>query len=59
MWKLIIGAALIASIVAIGFIRVDEATWLAWRPVWLLGGGSTIGVGLGLIALAAAERAST
>lgn len=44
-----LGLALIFAVVGIGFIRVDEATWLAWRGAWLLGGGITMGIGVGLI----------
>lgn len=44
-----IGAAIIAVMVAVGFICVDEATWRAWGPLWLVGGGGAIGVGIALI----------
>lgn len=56
--KAVIGLALICLVIAVGFIRVDEATWLAWRPAWLLGGGGALGAGIGLLLMQAVERYS-
>jgi hypothetical protein len=52
----LLGAALCLGVFCIGFIRVDDATWLAWRAAWILGGGATMGVGLGLMIVAAASQ---
>lgn len=52
----IAGAAIFVGIFLVGFIRVDEATWMTWRAAWLLGGGAGMGVGIGLIVVGLATR---
>lgn len=44
----VFGVALFLVVFAIGFVRVDEATWLEWRALWLLGSGGKMGLGIAL-----------
>lgn len=53
MKLVILGLAIIAVPVAIGFTPITDAAWQQWRMVWALGAGGTIGIGLGLVLIGA------
>ena len=43
------GCTLFLITFLVGFIRIDDATWLEWRATWILGGGLAMGAGIGLV----------
>jgi hypothetical protein len=51
MRVIILGAALIAIVVATGFICVDEHTWQSLRVAWITFAGLGLGAGISLVSI--------
>jgi hypothetical protein len=51
----IVGLAIIVAAVSIGFIRVDEATYMQWRLIFAAGEGLALSAGIMLIAFGMAQ----
>lgn len=53
---IIIGSSLITITVAVGFLCVDETTWMQYRAIFPAGAGLTIGLGAALIVIGFGRR---
>lgn len=50
-----LGVAILSIAASIGFIRVDDATYMQWRMIFASGEGLAIAVGFMLVAIGVAQ----